>query len=162
MPGIKIDYVGFNKISHGATMAERGGEKGTKGEERKRNGEDVRRWTNWVCENTVWPALNDNNCLYCSRDGFDGFWETPKRETYPRSLGRFISLRRVYRLPRFARLYFLEMSPLFISCRNSDRLAYIPLRFHSVFRAPPRKDFTRCGQKKSISRPRNGSFSFFK
>lgn len=55
MPEIKIDYVGFNKISHGATMSERGGGKGTKGEgkKKKRNGDrddgaekDDRRWTN--------------------------------------------------------------------------------------------------------------------
>lgn len=71
--------------------------------------------------------------------------EVPKRETCTVKL-------------RFARLYFLEVLAV-IFRRNSDRLAYIPLRFHFGFRASSRKDFTRCRQK-SISMLEQG-VSFF-
>lgn len=162
MPEIKIDYVGFNKISSrsddvGGSIAV-GKERKVRKEKRKET--EIATGATMARRRTLEGGRTESaktqsgqfwtiTIVFIAPETVSTFfWKTPKRETYPRSLDRFISLRWAPPAPSICSVVFFGHSPLLASCRNSDRLAYIPLRFHSVFRASPRKDFTRCGQKK--------------
>lgn len=110
---------------------------------------------------SVWSVLNNNNCLYCFWDDFN-VSERRWRQKYTFDP---VLLRLVYSsslsLPAPLDLLGCIFSrfSLLIFCRNGNRLAYIPPRFHFGFRAPPRKDFMRLRQK-SVPR-REMEFLFF-
>lgn len=162
---IKIDYVSFNKFltkqrcqqwermkdqekktetAIGAMMEQRRMLKGGRTESAKtRSGQF---WTITIV-------------FIAPEKQFWRFWETPKKETYTRSLstGLFPFVEFVSSLG----CIFWRSSVAYMSRGNSDRLAYIPLRFHSVFRVSLYERILQSASKKVFLSLEKRKFLFF-